>query len=300
MTDDLFKDFFDLPPSPEEAPPSPPEEEEAACPDLSETIVRDVTIQIGHTGILTPVAELRPVTIDGVKYSRATLRSIEEIRRKDIRIGDRVAIIKNRDSLPYVYAAVKEKRTGRELKIAVPRFCPSCGARITAKKGESAMRCGNPHCRGRLLARLEHFTSREGLDIEGFGGKVAAAMMQQIFRQISDPLDIFEWTPAEFAVLTLSSHGGILRPLGIIRGRKIAESVASSRKLPLHRWLYALGIPTIGDKAARKLARTTRDWDTLVRTTDNKVFLDFLKSDWGRATVTRMATLDINPRSARQ
>lgn len=296
MTDDFFKDFFiDDKPVEQPQPEATVPESVADVAELPETVVRDVTLQVGHTGILTPIAELQPVDLNGTAVSRAMLYSFEEIKRKNIKIGDRVLISKTKDALPSVFAVVEEKRTGRELRIIAPKFCPACGARIAHKKDETFMRCQNQHCRGRLLARLEHFTSRAGLDIEGFGGKVAAAMTQQVFRQISDPLDIFDWSPSEFAAINLSSPGDIPRPLGIIRGKKMAESVSASKHLPLHRWLYALGIPTIGDKAAKKLARSVPDWDTLVRSTDNKVFLAFLKSDWGRTTVTRMANLDINP-----
>ena len=158
-------------------------------PERAETVVEAITVQVGRTGVLTPVAELRAVPLAGSTISRATLHNEDDIRRKDIRIGDHVLIEKAGEVIPAVVAVLPEKRTGAEIEFRMPDACPVCGAPVSRADGEVAVRCTNFLCPAQLVARLAHFASRDALDIEGLGDKVASALVDQGL--VSSPLDLF-------------------------------------------------------------------------------------------------------------
>ena len=147
------------------------------APERAETVVESITVQVGRTGILTPVAELRPVELAGSTIARATLHNEDQIARQDIRIGDHVWIVKAGDVIPAVDSVIVEKRTGAERKFEMPAKCPVCGGETKRADGEVAVRCVNPACGAQLRRRLEHFASRNALDLKALGEKVADALV---------------------------------------------------------------------------------------------------------------------------
>ncbi|GAF84367.1 unnamed protein product, partial [marine sediment metagenome] len=151
------------------------------------TIVKDIKLQVGSTGAITPVAELEPVTISGSVVKRATLHNEDEIRRKDIRIGDTVLIQKAGEVIPEVVRVIKEERTGKEIEFNMPTQCPVCGAKVFRPEGEVVFRCINPTCPDQVRGRIRHYASRDAMDIEGLGPAVIDQLVEKkLIRNISD------------------------------------------------------------------------------------------------------------------
>ena len=216
------------------------------APERAETVVEGITVQVGRTGVLTPVAELRPVELAGSTIARATLHNADQVARQDIRIGDHVWLVKAGDVIPAVESSIPEKRTGGEKVFAMPTACPVCGGAVERLEGEVALRCVNPACPAQLLRRVEHFASRNALDIRALGETAINALVEQ--KWIADPLDLFTLTQERLAALEIAGR----------RFGKNAESVmkalAAARTLPLERWLFATGIPGIGETVAADIA----------------------------------------------
>ncbi len=148
-----------------------------------------VDFQVGRTGAVTPVAILAPVAIGGVTVSRATLHNEEEIKRKDLRIGDRVLVQRAGDVIPEIVQPIADLRTGEEKPVAMPSHCPSCGHTLVREEGEAALRCVNAHCPAQRLRSLMHFTGKTGMDIEGLGKKAMAQLFAE--KLVADIPDIF-------------------------------------------------------------------------------------------------------------
>ncbi len=223
------------------------------APETAQTRVRAITVQVGRTGVLTPVAELDPVLVAGSTVSRATLHNADEIARKDIRIGDTVQVVKAGDVIPAVERILPEARTGAEQPFQMPPRCPVCGAETVQLEGEVAHRCSNPGCPARRAGRLQHFVSRNALDIAAIGGKIAEALIAA--GRVQDPLDLFTLDPEELEAFTIPGDDGKERRFGR-KARDAIESLLAARTLPLHRWIFALGIPGVGLTAATLLARS--------------------------------------------
>ncbi len=258
-------------------------------PEQAETVVEAITVQVGRTGVLTPVAELRTVHLAGSDISRATLHNEDDIRRKDLRIGDHVLIEKAGEVIPAVVKVLKEKRTGTEIEFRMPSTCPACGAPVSRREGEVAVRCTNFDCPAQLVERLAHFASRDALDIEGLGDKVAEALVQT--GDIRRPMDLFGLDRFQLSGLVLreedksaDSAGQSLlfnastataatsrRTLGEKNAATILRAIEAARTKPLSRWLFALGIPGIGDSVADDVAKLHRDLHDLA---DSKVLAD--------------------------
>ena len=147
------------------------------APERAETVVESITVQVGRTGILTPVAELRPTELAGSVIARATLHNADQIARQDIRVGDHVWLVKAGDVIPAIDSVIPEKRTGEEKVFEMPRTCPVCGGEVVRAEGEVAMRCVNPACPAQLSRRIEHFASRNALDIRALGETVVDALV---------------------------------------------------------------------------------------------------------------------------
>ena len=227
----------------------------------AETRLNAITVQVGRTGILTPVAELEPVFLSGSTISRATLHNADEIERKDIRIGDQVIIEKAGMVIPAVVRALAEKRTGQEKKFKMPETCPICGGKAIRSRNSGddeavASRCNNLQCPAQKMRRLEYMASRHALDIEGLGGVVANALFERDLMQ--EPLDVFRLTLPQLAALNLGTSNEP-RLLGAKNAQRILDALEQSRLLPLHRWLYALAIPEVGEATAMQIAGVHRD-----------------------------------------
>jgi len=211
--------------------------------ERAETRLLDITVQVGRTGVLTPVAELEPVAVSGSTVSRATLHNEEEIARKDIRIGDRVLVEKAGEVIPAIVAVRKDLRTGAEREFRMPPLCPSCNGVVEKEPGQVAVRCGNPGCPAQLRRRLEHFAGRGAMDIEGLG----EAAVEQLVNAglVAGLADIYD-LGAE-SLLTLDR-------MGEKSAANLLAGIDASRDRPLWRLLFGLGILHVGASAARRLA----------------------------------------------
>lgn len=207
------------------------------------TRIRDIIVQVGRTGILTPVAVLEPVSVAGVTVSRATLHNADEIARKDIRINDTVMIMRAGDVIPKVVKVITEKRTGRERIFRMPDACPVCGGPVRRADDEAAVRCINIGCPAQLKERIRHFVSKNGLDMDGLGSKLIEQLVDRGLIQSFE--DLFSLSTGQLA--------GLDR-MGEKSAANIAAAVQSARQTTLKRFLFALGIDHVGENAARLLA----------------------------------------------
>ena len=234
-------------------------------PEQKETRLRSITVQVGRTGVLTPVAELDPVFVSGTTVSRATLHNEEEIQRKDIRLGDTVLIEKAGEIIPSVVKVITEKRpAGAEpydLPAALRHQCPSCGGPIEKEDGFVAWRCVNFECPAQAVTRIKHFASRKALDLDGLGESVAEKLVET--RLARSPLALFGLAESDLANLMLDpakdASGKAIskeRRFGEKRAAALLASLEKARaSQPLHRWILAMGIPHIGESTARELSR---------------------------------------------
>ncbi|MFA7004016.1 MAG: NAD-dependent DNA ligase LigA [Verrucomicrobiia bacterium] len=237
----------------------------------AETVLRDITIQVGRTGVLTPVAELEPVFVQGSTISRATLHNEDEIRRKDIRIGDAVVIRKAGMVIPEVLEVLKSKRPkdAKEFDFAahIGGKCPACGGPIAKEKvsgGETeevAWRCQNvAGCPAQKTRRVEYFAQRKALDIESLGGIVAEKLVERGL--VNEPLDLFDLTKDQLAKLNLGTDDEP-RVFGEKNAAKVVEALERAKQAPLHRWIHALAIPEAGEQTAWQLAQVHTSLDEL-------------------------------------
>lgn len=223
--------------------------------ETAETVLRAITVQVGRTGILTPVAELEPVRLAGSVISRATLHNEDEVKRKDIRVGDTVVIEKAGEVIPAVLEVVIDKRPPDaepfDLPAHVGQRCPSCGGAITRDPQFVAWRCENLFCPAQLVRRLRHFTARNALDIESVGRIVAEKLVERGL--VNDPLDLFELALDQLAPLNLGTEKDP-RVFGAKNAAKTLEALTKARNLPLSRWLFAVGIADVGVSTAEEVA----------------------------------------------
>ncbi len=224
--------------------------------ERARTRLVDITVQVGRTGALTPVAELEPVQIAGSRVARATLHNEEEVARKDIRIGDHVFVEKAGEVIPAVVGVDTGARTGREKKFHMPDECPSCGTKVFRDPDLTAVRCINPDCPAQIRRRLEHFASRGAMDIEGLG---EAAIDQLVNAGLVAALpDIYSLEAPRVAALDRMGEKSTANLLSAIDG---------SKNRPLWRLLFGLGILHVGAAAARKLADKFHTLDRIASAT---------------------------------
>ncbi|HAX61664.1 MAG TPA: DNA ligase (NAD(+)) LigA [Elusimicrobia bacterium] len=221
------------------------------------TKIKNIVVQVGRTGILTPVAELEPVALGGVTISRATLHNFDEIERLGVRIGDTVLIERAGEVIPKIIKVIETKRTGKEKKISQPAECSVCGQPIVKEKeGDVAWRCINPSCPAHLENGLVHFAKREAMDIEGLG---EAAVVQLISKKmISDFADIYYLKKDDLLKLELFKEK---------KAQNLLDAIEKSKTRPLSRLLFGLGIRNVGEKAAIVLAEKFLTLDDLMKST---------------------------------
>lgn len=221
------------------------------------TKIIDVTVQVGRTGVLTPVAELEPVKLAGTTVKRASLHNFDYIKMKDIRIGDTVLIEKAGEIIPQVVKPVVELREGKEKEIKIPESCPVCGGKVgKLKEDEVAIRCLNPHCPAKLKRAIEIFVSRDGMNIEGIGERLIDQLVDNGI--VKDIADIYYLTPFDLIPL---------ERMGPKAAANILKAIEESKKAPLHKLITALGIPFIGSKTALVLAHHFKTLDNLSKAT---------------------------------
>lgn len=225
-------------------------------PEQKETRLLAVTVQVGRTGVLTPVAELDPVFVSGTTVARATLHNEEEIQRKDIRIGDTVVVEKAGEIIPAVVKVVLERRPPGAIPFSlfdhVGGKCPSCGGPIAKEEGFVAWRCTNFECPAQAVSKIRQFASRKALDIEGVGETVAEALVARDLCRT--PLDLFMLTEETLGPLNLGTDEEPRR-FGEKNAAKVIAALGAAKRKPLNRWLFAMGIRQVGESAAKELSR---------------------------------------------
>jgi DNA ligase (NAD+) len=208
------------------------------------TTVLAVEFQVGRTGALTPVARLAPVFVGGVTVSNATLHNIDELHRKDVRVGDTVIVRRAGDVIPEVVSVVMSKRPGKTRRVQLPKLCPVCRSHVKREEGEAVARCtGGLYCKAQRAEALKHFVSRRALDIDGLGAKLIEQLVGE--DRLSDPSDLFELSKEE-----LSNR----ERMGDKSAENLVRAIDASRSTTLARFLYALGIREVGEATAASLA----------------------------------------------
>jgi DNA ligase (NAD+) len=219
------------------------------------TRLKDIIVQVGRTGVLTPVAELEPVECAGVVISRATLHNFDEIKRLDVRVGDKVVIERAGEVIPKIVKAISTLRTGKEKIFRVLKQCPVCKGEIAKEKEEEvAYRCINPSCPAQIERGLSHFASRLAMDIDGMGEAVVKQLIER--KLVSDFADIYFLKKADLLKLELFAEK---------KAENLLAAIEKSKKQPLNRLIFALGIRHVGEKAARTLAEKFGALDKLIR-----------------------------------
>ena len=212
--------------------------------EQAETKLLDIIFQVGRTGAVTPVAILDPVFLDGSTISRANLHNAEEIKRKDIRIGDRVIIEKGGDVIPKITGVIASSRTGKERKFVFPDKCPACNSTLVRDEKEVAIRCQNASCPGQFTERLRHFASRDAMDIEGLGDSLVQQLVDSGL--VKDFADLYQLTIPQVAALERMAKKS---------ASNLINGIEKSKTRPLASFLFALGIRYVGLQSAKVLAR---------------------------------------------
>jgi DNA ligase (NAD+) len=209
------------------------------------TRVEAVEFQVGRTGVLTPVARLDPVFVGGVTVSNATLHNLDELHRKDVRAGDTVIVRRAGDVIPEVVSVVLDRRPRGTSAVGAPRKCPVCGSAVVRIEGESALRCtGGLVCPAQRKESLRHFASRRALNIDGLGSQLVEQLVDAGL--VRTPGDLFRLTVAQLQALDR---------MGERSAAKLVEAIEESKATSLERFLYALGIPEVGEATSKALTR---------------------------------------------
>ncbi|WP_404408247.1 NAD-dependent DNA ligase LigA [Jeotgalibacillus malaysiensis] len=240
------------------------------------TVLRDIELSIGRTGVVTPTALLDPVRVAGTTVQRASLHNEDLIREKDIRIGDHVVIKKAGDIIPEVVSVITDKRTGEEKEFHMPTHCPACESELERLEGEVALRCLNPKCPAQLQEGLTHFVSRNAMNIDGLGEKVIAQLYQS--ELIEDVADLYRLTKDQLI--------GLDR-MGEKSADNLLNAIEASKNNSMEKLLFGLGIRHVGAKAARTIAEHFRNIDALkVATAEELCQIDEIGNKMADAIVT--------------
>ncbi|HHY93470.1 MAG TPA: NAD-dependent DNA ligase LigA, partial [Firmicutes bacterium] len=228
--------------------------------EQAQSRVRDIIIQVGRTGVLTPTALLDPVRLAGATVSRATLHNEDIIREKDVRIGDTVIVQRAGDVIPEVVTVVKEKRTGEEREFHMPSRCPVCGAEVVRLPGEVAARCTGVACPAQLKEQLIHFASRDAMNIEGLGPAIITQLMDAGL--VKDAADLYFLKYEDVVKLERMADKS---------ARNLLAAIDATRANPVHRLIYALGIRYVGEKVSRLLADRFGSMEALAAATEEEL-----------------------------
>ncbi len=212
--------------------------------EQARTRIKNIIVQVGRTGVLTPVAVLEPVKLAGTIVKRASLHNFDYVEERDIRIGDVVFVEKAGEIIPQVVKSIKEERTGKEVKIDVPKSCPICGGPVgKIEEKDVAVRCLNPYCPAKLEAWIENFSSRKAMDIRGLGDKLVKKLVKN--GMLKDPADVYELDIDKISKL---------EKMGEKSARNLVKEVERSKSVPFNKVITALGIPMVGEGTARLLS----------------------------------------------
>jgi DNA ligase (NAD+) len=265
-------------------------------PEQAETTLRAISIQVGRTGVLTPVAELDPVQLAGTIVKRATLHNEDEIRRKDIRIGDRVIIEKAGEIIPAVIKVVEEKRMGAETAFTMPTACPVCGGEVEKREGEVALRCTNLQCPAQVKNWLTHFASRGAMDINGLGESLVEQLVDGGL--VKNPAELYSLKKVE--VLGLER-------MGEKSADNLIKGIEESKKRPFEKVIFGLGIRHVGKGAAAILANEFKNIDSLMTADAEQLeairdigpiagrsIVDYFQSPDARAIIDQLRAAGVN------
>lgn len=221
--------------------------------EKQKTVVEDILVQVGRTGVLTPLAVLTPVRIAGSTVSRATLHNADYIKDKDIKIGDTVVIQKAGDIIPEVVKVIKEARSGNEREFSMPEKCLECGALVVREEGEAAHRCTGMDCPAQRLRHIIHFVSKSAMDIDGCGPSIIEQMLDR--KMINNAADLYYLDEDSIAAMD---------KMGKKSAQNLLDSIDKSKSNELYRLINALGIRHIGEKASKILAKKYKTIDNLI------------------------------------
>jgi DNA ligase (NAD+) len=224
------------------------------------TKIKDVRVQVGRTGVLTPVADLEPVNIGGVEVSRASLHNQSEVERQDVRVGDVVLVERAGDVIPQVVKPIEEERSGSEKKFRMPEKCPVCGSEVVMSQDKKRALCPNTACPAQVRERLKHFASREAMDIGGLGAKLVEQLADAGF--LERPSSIYRLSREDLLSL---------ERVGEKTADNLLREIETSKGKPLSRFLYGLGIPLVGEHLVRVLTRYFASIDDLMRASEEEL-----------------------------
>ncbi|MBV5338848.1 MAG: NAD-dependent DNA ligase LigA [Deltaproteobacteria bacterium] len=266
-------------------------------PRQAETQLEDILLSVGRTGVITPVAQLRPVVISGVTVSRATLHNWDELAAKDIRIGDTVVVERAGDVIPAVVRVIAERRSGSERSVLPPQVCPECGSPVVRIEGEVALRCMGISCPSQLRESIKHFASRGAMDIEGLGDKVVEQLLS--LGLVHTVADLYRLTKDDFMRFERMGDKLASNLLGALEVSKACE---------LARFIFALGIRHVGERTAKALAQAFGSLDHLEKATVEELvsvrdigatvaqsIFTFLNNQDNRTVISQLRELGVNP-----
>ncbi len=271
-------------------------------PEQKESVIRDIYVQVGRTGTLTPNALIEPVRLAGSTVSRATLHNIDNIREKDIRIGDHVIVQKAGDIIPEIVRAVIEKRNGTEREFFMPETCPECGAKVVRLEGEAATKCTGANCPAQIMRHLIHFCSRDAMDIEGMGPALTEKLLHEgLVKRVSD---LYRLQKDEVAAL---------EKMGEKSAENLLAEIESSKQNPLERLITGLGIPFVGVRAAKLLCAAFPNLDSIMQATEEELcavneigekmaesIRSFFSLEQNRSLIEELRELGLNFNSGKQ
>ena len=240
-------------------------------PEEKTTLLRDITVQVGRTGKLTPVAEMDPVLVAGSTVARATLHNEDEVRRKDVRVGDTVIVRKAGDVIPEVLGPVESLRPADAVPWSMPAVCPSCGSLVVREEGEADYRCISIDCPAQALERLLHWASRGAMDIDGMGEEVVRRLVES--GRVSDVADYYTLDEVELAQLDMgrtNKEGEPIR-LGHTVAKKLVAAIDESRTRPFARPLFGLGMRHVGKTMAETLACAFPSMEALMAASEEEL-----------------------------
>lgn len=268
------------------------------------TRLLDITWQVGRTGVVTPVAELEPVRVGGVTVSRATLHNIEDIRRKDVRVGDVVLVQRAGDVIPEVVGPIMDEGHGQRPEPEPPTHCPTCSTALQRSTGEVALRCVNRKCPAQVAERIVHFVSRSALDVEGLGEKLVLRLLELGF--LSDTSDIYRLHVRREELIQLER-------MGEQSVSNLLNAIEASKTPPLNRLIYALGIRHVGETAAFSLASKFGSLEKLLNATYEELLevpdigpntageiVAFFQDEDNRRLIADMLNLGVRPATPTQ
>lgn len=264
--------------------------------EQQKTKLLDIVLQVGRTGAVTPNAVLEPVRIAGSTVSRATLHNIDNIKSKDIRIGDTVVIEKAGDIIPAVVKVIKEDRCGTELEFNMPENCPVCGEKLIREDGEAAVRCTNPNCPAQQLRSIIHFVSKPAMDIDGLGASIIEQLLDE--KLIADSADLYSLKYDDIIRLDRFAEKSAMN---------LINSISESKSRGLDRLLFGLGIRMIGSRAAKILAERYGNIDALMAASSEELsdipeigekmsesIVEYFKQDKSRRLINRFKELSVS------